>query len=298
MPHIILFIYIAHTSFSIAGLTAMALLHSRLRTPVTAALLWIMACLCASVFMSLIQYYFVSLLAPLPGFLPLQYSLGLLIAALLYVGLLTLLLRLPGIPRLPSVLATLLVLGVQLGRVLMLVWAPQAIHELSRFPAIALISLYLLFIGLLFVRAARMEEQGLVALLLHRLGLLTIIFAPASTLFYFFSYRIPLLRQLSISLDFLYLSALSIITIGVFLRCITRPTTTPHAGDINPEAIAAYRITAREAEIAGLISQGLSNQQIADRLYVSLSTARTHIYNLFRKTGARNRIELLRIMAG
>jgi two-component system, NarL family, response regulator LiaR len=62
-------------------------------------------------------------------------------------------------------------------------------------------------------------------------------------------------------------------------------------------------ISKREYEVLELISQGLSNQEIAERLFVSTSTVKTHVSSLFskleasRRTQAVQRAKELRIIA-
>ncbi|MEU0029449.1 response regulator transcription factor [Streptomyces sp. NPDC006335] len=53
-------------------------------------------------------------------------------------------------------------------------------------------------------------------------------------------------------------------------------------------------LTAREVEVLALIAEGLSNQEIARELHVSTATVKTHINNLFAKTGIKDRAQAVR----
>lgn len=52
-------------------------------------------------------------------------------------------------------------------------------------------------------------------------------------------------------------------------------------------------LTPREKEILLKISEGCSNKEIADSLFVSLSTVKTHTNKIFSKLGANNRVQAI-----
>jgi len=52
-------------------------------------------------------------------------------------------------------------------------------------------------------------------------------------------------------------------------------------------------LTAREREVVGLVASGLSNEDIAHRIYVSQSTVKTHVARSMTKLGARDRAQLV-----
>jgi two-component system, NarL family, nitrate/nitrite response regulator NarL len=63
--------------------------------------------------------------------------------------------------------------------------------------------------------------------------------------------------------------------------------------DLDPEAARITGLTEREREVIALISQGLKNRQIGDRLSISETTVVHHLTSIFAKLGVANRLELV-----
>lgn len=75
-----------------------------------------------------------------------------------------------------------------------------------------------------------------------------------------------------------------------------KPTLAPEAARTLMQAVTAPAalgkdLTARERQVLALVAEGLTNTEIADRLVISLSTAKTHVSSIISKLGAASRTE-------
>lgn len=106
----------------------------------------------------------------------------------------------------------------------------------------------------------------------------------------------------------LYISCIAVLftTLGIWLaHKLARPKkeivyvekpvyidrTTP--AEINENAIAESGISKREIEVLKLMAEGLSNQEIAEKLFLSLSTVKSHSSNLFGKLDVKRRTQAI-----
>ena len=76
---------------------------------------------------------------------------------------------------------------------------------------------------------------------------------------------------------------------------ITVATDAPTAGDPSAQALVAA-LTEREREVAVLMTQGLTNNQIGTRLHLSLASVKSHLTSLFVKLGVDNRVSAAMII--
>jgi len=72
------------------------------------------------------------------------------------------------------------------------------------------------------------------------------------------------------------------------------PTTTSSLiPAVNPSTAPDLGLSNREVEVLQLMAEGLSNQEIAARLYVSINTIKTHSSNIFEKMDVRRRTQAI-----
>jgi DNA-binding CsgD family transcriptional regulator len=79
----------------------------------------------------------------------------------------------------------------------------------------------------------------------------------------------------------------------VVVKEVPVPVTGPFT--VNVASIERFGLTPRELDILALIAEGLSNREIAERIFVSENTVKTHSANLFSKLSARRRTQAVQI---
>ena len=94
------------------------------------------------------------------------------------------------------------------------------------------------------------------------------------------------------------LSAIRVVAAGEALlapsvtrRLVAHFAREPHGFEAAPAGLA--ELTAREREVLVSVARGLSNTEIAERLYLSVPTVKTHIGRILAKLGARDRAQLV-----
>ncbi|CAN5413025.1 hypothetical protein BH09BAC6_BH09BAC6_07290 [soil metagenome] len=100
--------------------------------------------------------------------------------------------------------------------------------------------------------------------------------------------------------DDIWIAAFSILFLAIgivlsrrlFVR--TEVVTQQKPAEINQEQLIKAGMSKREAEILLLINDGLSNQQIADKLFLSEHTIKKHISNIFQKLKVERRTEAVK----
>ncbi|WP_369413825.1 response regulator transcription factor [Lentiprolixibacter aurantiacus] len=89
--------------------------------------------------------------------------------------------------------------------------------------------------------------------------------------------------------------ALAFFFIGIYLNKKSLSSKTNNTSEVDTDKIAELGLSKREYEVLQEISRGLSNREIADKLYLSESTVKTHVSNLLLKLNAQRRTQAVKI---
>jgi DNA-binding CsgD family transcriptional regulator len=93
----------------------------------------------------------------------------------------------------------------------------------------------------------------------------------------------------------LWLFAYSALSIVLIVRFIFGPQNKV-SGEVTDLFTRAFSISERECEIIRLILQGNTEARNGDLLFISRRTVVNHVYSIYRKTGVRNRVQLINLL--
>ncbi|MEQ9309665.1 MAG: LuxR C-terminal-related transcriptional regulator [Balneolaceae bacterium] len=106
----------------------------------------------------------------------------------------------------------------------------------------------------------------------------------------YFEYRY-FVRDLSTE-GFVFIIALMFASLGIwFGQKLTSSKRTSSKFHKNEKALDYLGISERELEVLRLVAQGLSNREIATKLFVSINTVKTHLSNLYVKLDVKRRTQ-------
>ena len=89
--------------------------------------------------------------------------------------------------------------------------------------------------------------------------------------------------------------AIVFLIVGIYLNKKSLQKETVDTTEIDHNKIKELDITSREYEVLQHIAQGLSNKEIAETLFLSESTIKTHVSNLLVKLNAKRRTQALQV---
>jgi DNA-binding CsgD family transcriptional regulator len=84
----------------------------------------------------------------------------------------------------------------------------------------------------------------------------------------------------------------ALVVLGRFLDRQSRERPPVTAQVNHAELLAPLGVTTREIEVIELLMKGYSNKEIASRLFISTDTVKKHTYNVYKKLGVQNRVQL------
>lgn len=132
-----------------------------------------------------------------------------------------------------------------------------------------------------------------------RMGLFTLLLLPAMIYLDFADLPIPgwpMLKGIHIVPMIYILWSILLMNLRSRTLLAILPGPTGYTQDNVNQFSAQYQLSPREREVMDQLIQGRTYDQIADTLCISLSTAKTHIGRIYRKTRVTNKVELIHIL--
>jgi DNA-binding CsgD family transcriptional regulator len=161
---------------------------------------------------------------------------------------------------------------------------------------LALLGVHLLAGGILLAGFAKIQHPRLrlvIRSFLIYLGVFAVL-AVAQLVVQDIPYTPPFVRDHPLE-ELLYYLGLVILALFFLARYFSEPTL-GEALSLPEDFIQRFGISNRERDIIEMMGRGFSNSAIAEKLYISTTTVKNHVYHIYRKTGAGNKVQLLNMI--
>jgi DNA-binding CsgD family transcriptional regulator len=304
VEHVRLLVSVVLLAPGLTGITVLVILRRRLAEPILDWVIAVIVAFSVGLLVSVVVYYLeeIARLIDTPGsVLPM---INLAIVAVMYVGVF-LLVR-DTARRLRRWVFALSGIAVAAGYILFGVvvqfdpntstWAAEH-RSIVSLVSVAFPSFYLGYAGWVLQRDATGHTHPTTRFLVRAIGWMLFGYAIASVVATTAVTAAGFSLRPTEPLNFILYVAWNVVSVLAFVRYLTHPVDLFGDEGIPPSALRRYNITGRESEVIEQLTRGLSNREIADTLHISYTTVRSHVYNIFRKTGASSRVELLRILS-
>ena len=293
MKPAIVIIYILFFSLGCVGSASIGYLHKCLKTPLTKYLFYLYLTLLMSVARILVETFLSALGFNLHIPMFLNVIIGTAIGTLVYYFIYKVLVQLKNMPPVVAFAPTAFIFILQIVRTAIFYVFGLPLTMLLYPFMISIISFYLFYVGMSFRRGIDKNWNQALQILINKMGIITMIFAPLSAIVYTSLHYLGKRGMNFISLDFLFLAIWSIVSVRVVLHYLTRLGTIPNRTRADQSFLDTFNISPRESEVLELILKGYSNKEIGAKLYISFTTARTHVSHIFEKTNVNSRMELV-----
>ncbi|MBI9051439.1 MAG: helix-turn-helix transcriptional regulator [Anaerolineaceae bacterium] len=133
----------------------------------------------------------------------------------------------------------------------------------------------------------------------NTMSIILMVFLPLFFIDMFFEVSIGNIDNLNIDVSLfllLFYFAWNIVNASYLVKQF-RLAIEPQGFEYSVQRMHELLLSKREQEIVELIAGGASNKEIGQKLVISTMTVKNHVYNIYKKTGASSRVELLNILS-